>query len=111
MLDLIQSERLDQMIIEASRTRPLAVSVLPVPCHGDQPHVLEFGLLTQTPCDLVSVHLRQANVEQDQLGLENDGGFQCRLAGVRHPYIVTGSPQKHGGTVRRIHVVIDDQYP
>ena len=64
------------MMVEASRTRPLAVGVLPVSCHGDQSHVFEFVVLTQTPCDLVTIHFRQANVEQDQMGPQSDGGFQ-----------------------------------
>lgn len=76
-------------------------------------HELYFASARQFPDttrDLITIHFRQADIEQDHIGLERFGArdrLPCRVNTLR---LVPLHAQKHGKAVGRVGIVVNDQY-
>lgn len=68
-----------------------------------------LGVLFQLVADLVTVHDRQHDVEQDQVGAELLGALDPPLGGVFHGDIVSGGGQKSIDDLRDFRLIVDDQ--
>jgi hypothetical protein len=107
----IQLDWLYQVMSES--TLPTALTELGVPpageCDkGDVPGV------RQTPDllgDLVSVHPRHAEVEQDDRGMEDGEGLEGRGAVVRDLHMHPAEPEQHSKAVGGIPVVVNHHDP
>ncbi len=64
------------MVIEACLAGTLKMLFLAVTTMRNQQGVVQSRQQTQAPGDLVPVHLRQADIEQDNVGAELDGTAQ-----------------------------------
>src|SRR5690606_15349756 len=73
--DALELDGFDEVVVEAGAQRALAVFGLAVAGEGDQAH-LQAGELAGALGDLVAVHDGQADVEQDDVGLELADGAQ-----------------------------------
>ena len=66
--EFLKVKRLDQMMVEAGVSRPAAVVVLTVPRDRNQQHVAVTLGLAEPTSHLISIHSRQTNVEEDNVG-------------------------------------------
>jgi hypothetical protein len=98
-------------MLAARFLRALAVGVLPVAGHGNQPYIFCLWLLTQMSRDLVAVHIRQANIQQHDVRLILNCRFQSGLTGVSRLNLMPEHLQHHDQHISRIHVVINYQHP
>jgi hypothetical protein len=82
---VVQIDGLHQVMQEAGIPGPLPVRFLPVPRQGDEPWLAAVGARRelQLPGDLVAVHDRQADVEQDDRGLKSGRPRERRWACLR----------------------------
>src|SRR5579871_5647439 len=60
--ECLHVDRLDQVVIEPRLPGPLTVGILPVTGHRDQHRAPKTRLLTQPPCDFVSIHPWQPDI-------------------------------------------------
>ena len=81
-------DRLDQVIIESRLNRALTVGFQSVSCQSNQAYILCLWILTQTPCNLVPVDLRQPDIKQHDVGLKFLGCFQRSRARVCLPNLM-----------------------
>jgi len=86
--------------------------VLPAVLGGeeDDRNVLQRGILLQTAADLVAIHLRHHDVQQDQVGLVYNDHLEGLLAagGDLHQVVAFQRLHQHPAVCRN---VIDDQHP
>src|SRR5688572_26334673 len=67
---------LHQVSIEAGFARSLPVFRLAITRERDETHVRAAGEGTQAPCELISVDVWQADVQQHDVGLEHRIAFE-----------------------------------
>src|SRR5690348_11720729 len=64
---------LDEVIVETCGFRAQAVLGLAVTGQRNQTHSLEIGNLAYAPCNLISVHLRQTDIQQHDIRMKRLG--------------------------------------
>ena len=97
-------------MIEARFLRALAVGVLPVAGHGDQPHIFGLWSLPKLPRDLIAVHAWQAKIQQHDIRLVLHCRCQSGLTGVRRLDLMPERLQQQDEQISHISVVINDQH-
>jgi hypothetical protein len=79
ILEHLGFNRLGEMIVKTSLFCSPPVIFLAITRHGDQVWLFQLRVLAQLRSDFKTIHTRQANVEQDDVGLEDMGYLQgCR---------------------------------
>ena len=107
----VQIDRLDQMVVEASLTAPLAVDVLTISGRRDDEDVGKPWQFANGARGLVAVHARQSDVEHDGVWLERGRSFNRVAAVEREPHLVSLQHQRAFQHACGIDVVVDDEAP
>ena len=97
------------MDVEARLPGPLPVFVLTVAGQGHEHHGRRLRPLSQLPGHFITVHARQANIEEYDLGLKVLGGPEGRQPVVCDPNRVPLERKQHAEALGGIHVVVDDK--
>ena len=103
--------RFDKVIVETSGLRPLVIFRPAVAGQGDEANLIELRHRPKPPRELITIHLRKADVEHRDLGTEGLESLESVFATVDHFGCVTLERQEHREGVGGIHIVINDEYP
>lgn len=102
--------RLEEVALEPRSASVLPAEVLGTLCQRNEARVLQVRMLVQSSCRLITTHIRQFDVEKDEIRIEFDGrlerGFGCVL---QKRYVVSRMPEQARELVRRLRVVVHDQ--
>ena len=107
--DGVHVHRLDEVMVEACLSRPLAIRLLSVPCDGDQMQILQSGHGPEMEGQFVAVHDRQAEVEKRDVRRELRGHPQRGRRIICHSRFVAAPGEDLGQQLRPILIVIDDE--
>src|SRR5207253_1346556 len=105
------ADGLDQVSLDPRLTREFAAGVLTANRQCNQSQGLQLRMLREMPGDVVTAHVRQIEVHEQNRGHELDGESKSRRAGVRDARIAVPRRLQQGReSIGGIHVVIDYQY-
>jgi hypothetical protein len=105
----IRVNRLDQMEVDARLARLSSILGSSVTRHGDDESTLEGCLLPEPQGDLIAIHVRQAEVQQDHLRSPAQGDCD-RLRGVAGGLdFMAVELQESGRALDRVHAIIDHE--
>src|SRR5437773_4551765 len=110
--ELLQSSdfhRLDEVRVEASLERACPVLRSTVTADGDQYHVAIAEFTTQRPCNLVSVHAGQSDVQQHEIRAIFPRNVHRFGACRRDADVVVHELQQRGKAGDRVGIIIDDE--
>src|SRR6185295_1353256 len=93
-------------MVKAGGGAPVAVFLLAPAGDGNEQQVLSSGHLAEPSGDLVAVHSRHSNIENDHLGPKNSGFLERWRAAIGGADLLVGKPKQHGERVRGVHVVV-----
>src|ERR1700737_3822816 len=88
LLELRRVDGLGDVLIEAGLACEAAVAVFAVATERDEESVAEAKLAADPFGDLVPIHLRHADVEQDDLWAVQAGVIECARAVVRRGHLM-----------------------
>jgi hypothetical protein len=111
LVEKIHVDGLDEMVIKSCGARPAPGLVIVAARDRDDQPVRKLRAPTQRDGYLVAVDAWQRQVQQNDLGLEDGGGRERRLAIVSDLGITSPQPEQGGERLRGRSVVVDDQYP
>ena len=109
-LERRQVHGLYEMTIESRGPRALLIFRLAVPSHGNEPQTAQLRYRAQLLREFITVHLREADVEQPDIGLEGFNARERFPSAVSHEGLVSLELKQHSERIRSIGVVIDDQH-
>jgi hypothetical protein len=98
-------------MVKTGRLGLTAVLLVPITRHGDQHGLIHVKLRPQAAGDLIAIHARQADVEQDQLGPEDASRLQRGRAVERDPRLMPLEAEQHSHALGGIRIVVDHQDP
>ncbi len=104
-------DRFDQMSVEARSFGLTLVFSLPPARLGHQQHAGQMRHFADLPRDLVAVHARQTDIEQDRLRAEGLALGQSLGPIMGDAHLVPQSAEQSGQHAGRIVVVVHDQDP
>jgi len=107
--DLLLLERLGDEIDAARLETPDPVFAIVQRADEDDGDVTRSFILMQSPADLISVHVRHPDVQQDQQGWFSQRRVDGHLRHFGRPDRITLSLQESGEQLQVRDVVIDDQ--
>jgi len=99
------------VLIEAGLAGEAAVAILAVAAEGDEERVAEAEIAADPFRDLVPIHLRHADVQEDDVRPVPPRGIESSRAIVCRPDVVTVVAQEVRECLRRVDVVVDDEDP
>jgi hypothetical protein len=99
------------MVIETSIFRALSIFVLTVTRQGDEEHFVHLRVLTQASGDLVTIHLRQTDIEDNDLRPESAGCLECSFSLVRRTNVMSPKLKQQSQGLRCIGIIVDYQNP
>ena len=98
-------------MIEACRERLGLVSILSPTRHGDEGHSSTEGALTYLASNFVAIQFRHTDIQKCNFWLHGGKSGQ-RFFPVAHDRDVMAiNPEKRGETLRRVAIVIGNEYP
>jgi hypothetical protein len=100
---------LGQVVVKACLSREVAVPLLPIAGQGDETRLGHARELSHLFANLISTHVRQADIEQDDLRYERRRCFERASTVERHADLMSGHAKQLRQSVRRVLAVIDDQ--
>src|SRR5439155_1501447 len=106
---LAEIRGLHQVMVEARVERAALVLVPPVPRQRHEHHVVEAVLRAEPPRELVSVHAREAEVREDEVGPVARRGVERRETVEGGLHRITPQPEHDREALRGVLVVLDDE--
>ena len=97
------------MVVKPGVSRAFAILLLAVAGNGNEPNMGKFGRLTDEPGDLVAVEAGEADIEQNDVGLEGFCGVNDRWPVVDFLRRAAEPLEEQAKSSRGIDVVVDDQ--
>ncbi len=97
------------MVVETSFRRAAAIFLLSPARERRQHNFLQAGLLSQPACDLVTVHARHSDVQEDNIWCIIPRHLERRRAAKGYPDLVALQPEQHDEAVGGVLVVINDE--
>ena len=107
--ELIKVKRLDEVMVESGLKRLAAVVVLPIAGNRHEDQIATGGRLAEAASHLVTIHPRQPNIEQDDIGLLLLGSIERSDAAVSHLRCVPREPDQEGKCFGRRDVVVHNE--
>src|SRR5436189_6419205 len=111
LFELEGVDRLGHVVVKAGVPREAPMPILSVAGERYEDRVPEPDLFTEAPSDLKTIHLRHADVEQDNLGTVGGGDLERRPSVVRRRDIVTEVAHELRERLGGVAIVINDQDP
>lgn len=109
IIQQLRPHRLDKVVVEACRLRAPPILVPAVAGHGNQQDLLQPRELAQPPRDLVAVHARQPDIQENDLGAEFHGQGQSLRTILSDTYVVPGAGQEQSRRLGGIRIVVDNK--
>src|SRR5437762_310012 len=97
------------MFVEACLEASLPVFLLSIPGQRDEQDSIEARSLAQPFRYLITIDVRQSDIQHNNVRPISKGGFEGYEPLVNHLNVVTGEPQAHAQTLRRVPVIVDDK--
>ena len=108
---VVDVHRLDEVGVEPGLLRTLPIRILSVSRHRHQGHALQFWLLAASAGHLVAIHDREADVEQDHVGMMLTCQVEGLLAVECRVDLLPQGPEQHLQALGVASLIIDDQDP
>ena len=108
---LIWIDRFDQVVIESRLERAASVTILPPSGESNQPDIGCPRLSPQRLSDLITAQVRHADVEQRSIGAKHLREGKSGSAKMGDPNFVPCHLEQHRKAIRRVPIVIGDEYP
>ena len=105
------ADGLDQVVVEPGVPRACQVLLLAVSREGDQHGPGPSEPLAELAGHLVTVHAREADVQQDHVEAVNRGRLDGRGTVVGDGYLVAPEPENLGEALRRVLTIVHDEEP
>ena len=101
---------LDQVVVEPRRVRPPSILILPPTGQGDEGHLLEPGLLPDSPCHLVTIHPGHSDIQDHDIwsiGGQRLEGFSTAVCDM---HIRTDELEEDTHAFGCVAIVVNDQH-
>jgi hypothetical protein len=81
--------RLGEMLIKSRRKGTSFVLVTPKTRQSNEPDALRTRMSSESASNLVAIHIRQTNIQEDNVSAMGESGFQHLSPSVHSAHIVT----------------------
>lgn len=81
--------RLGEMLIKSRREGTSFVLVTPKARQSNEPDTLATRMFSESASNLVAIHIRQTNIQEDNVGAMSKSGFEHLSPSVHSAHIVT----------------------
>jgi hypothetical protein len=106
--DHVGLDRLRVVPIESRGKGPSLIGRLPPTGDRDE-HYFRSELLPYPRSDLVSVEMRQPNIQQGDVRARFGNGFQCRGTVIRYGHLMAFHAQEDGNAVGDVKIIVRNQ--